>query len=149
MIVWVFYVSMFVLKAKLCSIYALISEVFGGLNFFLYLGFYVFFCSVNLGWFSSQDCVCIPCSAVKTKLLSLQTNAQTCSFKNNFSVSVGFTAQANIICFSSIVQTWWFFLPGESADIWNVFDKKLTIWGSAHTCTAVRPETSRNKLFHL
>ena len=34
---------MFVLNAKLFSIYELISEVFGGLNFFLYLGFYLFF----------------------------------------------------------------------------------------------------------
>jgi len=32
MIISLFYVTMFVLNAKLCSIYALILEVFGGLN---------------------------------------------------------------------------------------------------------------------
>jgi len=44
MIISVFYVTMFVglLNAKLSSIYELISEVFGGLNFLLYLGFYFF-----------------------------------------------------------------------------------------------------------
>ena len=34
---------MFALNAKLFSIYELISEVFGGLNFFLYLGFFIIF----------------------------------------------------------------------------------------------------------
>jgi len=33
MITSLFYVTMFVLNAKLCSIYALILEIFGGLNF--------------------------------------------------------------------------------------------------------------------
>jgi len=37
MIISLFYVTMFVLNAKLCSIYALILEGFGGLNF----GFFI------------------------------------------------------------------------------------------------------------
>jgi len=32
MMISLFYVTMFVLNAKLCSIYALILEIFGGLN---------------------------------------------------------------------------------------------------------------------
>ena len=38
-----FYVTMFVLNAQLCSIYALILEVFGGLNLVSLSGFFLFF----------------------------------------------------------------------------------------------------------
>ena len=48
MIIWVFYVTMFVLYAKLCSIQALILEVFGDSNLVPLSGF---FGLRNLGWF--------------------------------------------------------------------------------------------------
>jgi len=50
MIISLFYVTMFVLNAKLCSIYALILEVFGGLNL-VSLSVFEVFCLRNLGLF--------------------------------------------------------------------------------------------------
>jgi len=40
MIISLFYVTMFLINAKLCSIYALILEVFGGLNLVSLYGFW-------------------------------------------------------------------------------------------------------------
>jgi len=49
MIISLFYVTVFVLNAKLCSIYALILEVFGGLNLVSLSGFF-WFCFAEETW---------------------------------------------------------------------------------------------------
>jgi len=82
MIIWVFYVTMFVLKAKLCRILALISDLFGGLNFFLYLGFY-FFCSGNLGGFkSSGNTAAHVVTPTRSRALILRVQWTSCKWSN-------------------------------------------------------------------
>ena len=68
-----------------------------------------------------------------------QISSHTCSFKNSFSVSLGFADQPKMVCFSSMLQSCGFLLIGESALMWNVFDRKLTMRGSVHNWIAVRP----------